>query len=400
MTTETQTTSKEFQTGGVAVVSTAHAVHDTYTGFLPALLPVLIDTFSLTNTAAGLLSLFMQLPSLLQPVFGRLADRNNLKILVVLAPTLTGAAMSLLGIAPSYGFLIFLLVLAGLSSASLHAVGPALGGRFAGNKLGRGMSFWMVGGELGRALGPLVIVTAIGALGAAGLPWLMLTGLLTSIFLFWKLHPVSTQLQITPKAGIDWKEALKGMRKVMLPLAFIIFTRALMMTAITTFLPTFLTATGSSLLMAGASLTILQVAGMVGAFLAGGLSDRFGRRRILVISFLASPILLFLFVQSEGALQIPLLILLGFFAISVVPVIMAVVLENFPENRSFANGIYMSMSFLIRALVVLLVGFLADLVDLRFTFLISAGLLPFGLIFVRLLPDSPRRIGEAETTSG
>jgi FSR family fosmidomycin resistance protein-like MFS transporter len=151
--------------------------------------------------------------------------------------------------------------------------------------------------------------------------------------------------------------------------------------------------------MAGASLTILQVAGMVGAFLAGGLSDRFGRRRILVISFIVSPILLFLFVQSEGALQIPLLILLGFFAISVVPVIMAVVLENFPENRSFANGIYMSMSFLIRALVVLLVGFLADLVDLRFTFLISAGLLPFGLIFVRLLPGSPRHSGGAETSS-
>ena len=50
----------DFQTGDVLIVSSAHAVNDTYTGFLPALLPVLIEKFSLSNTAAGALSLGMQ----------------------------------------------------------------------------------------------------------------------------------------------------------------------------------------------------------------------------------------------------------------------------------------------------------------------------------------------------
>ena len=119
MDNESNTAQGEFQTGGVATVALAHAVHDTYTGFLPALLPVLIQRLSLTNTAAGLLSVFIRLPSLFQPLIGHLADHANLRMVTILAPTITGAAMSFLGLAPTYSFLIFLLVIAGASSALL-----------------------------------------------------------------------------------------------------------------------------------------------------------------------------------------------------------------------------------------------------------------------------------------
>lgn len=388
MSTESSIDQENFQTAGVTVVSIAHAVHDTYTSFLPPLLPLLIDKFSLTNTAAGLLSVFLQVPSLFQPLIGHLADHNNLKMFIILAPSLTGAAMSFLGFAPTYGFLVFLLVLAGVSSASLHAIGPVLASTFSGKKLGKGMSFWMVGGELGRALGPLITVTTITYLSLKGLPWLMLAGLLTSVFLSAKLKTVSTRpLQKTIQ--IPWKSALLNMRAVMAPLAVLLFTRSMVTATLTIFLPTFLTTQGSSLWMAGASLTILEVSGMVGAFTAGALSDRFGRRRMLIISFITTPIFMFLFIQTTSLWQIPLLILLGFFAISIVPVIMAIVMENYPKNRSFANGIYMAVSFILSALAVLLVGFLSDLVDLRFTFMVSAGLLPLGLPFIFMLPKSP-----------
>jgi FSR family fosmidomycin resistance protein-like MFS transporter len=378
---------EKFQTGGVTIVSTAHAVHDTYTAFLPALLPVLIEKFSLTNTLAGLLSVFLTIPSLLQPFIGHLADRANLRLLIILTPAITGAAMSLLSIAPTYGFLIFLLVLAGLSSASLHAIGPVLSGTFAGKKLGRGMSFWMVGGELGRALGPLIVVTAIGYLTLEGIPWLMIAGVFTSIFLYGKLKSITTQPHNNGN-HIPWKSGLKMMRKVMAPIAILIFTRSMMVATLTTFMPTYLTTEGSSLWMAGASLSILETAGVVGAFLSGSLSDRFGRRRMLVISFIGTPIFMFLFIFSKGILQVPLLIFMGFFGISITPVIMAIVLENFPDNRSFANGIYMAFNFVLMATATLFVGQLADLVNLRFTFIISAGLILCGLPFIRLLPKS------------
>jgi FSR family fosmidomycin resistance protein-like MFS transporter len=390
MNTETNIEHEKFQTGGVTIVSTAHAVHDTYTAFLPALLPVLISKFSLTNTAAGLLSVFLQIPSLLQPFIGHLADRKNLKLLIILTPALTGSAMSLLSIAPTYGFLLFLLVIAGLSSASLHAVGPVLSGTLAGKKLGRGMSFWMVGGELGRAFGPLIVVTAIGYLTLEGLPWLMLAGILTSTFLYTKLNSITTQPRNNGN-HIPWKTALAKMRHVMIPLAILIFTRSLMIVTLTTYMPTFLTSEGSSLWVAGASLSILEAAGVVGAFLSGSLSDSFGRRRMLLISFVATPIFMFLFLQTKGLLQVPILILIGFFGISITPVIMAIVLENFPDNRSFANGVYMFFNFVLMALATLIIGALADLIDLRFTFSLSAILVLFGIPFIRMLPKSQKQ---------
>jgi FSR family fosmidomycin resistance protein-like MFS transporter len=145
--------------------------------------------------------------------------------------------------------------------------------------------------------------------------------------------------------------------------------------------------------MAGFSLTILEVAGMAGAFLAGSLSDRFGRRRMLVISFAVTPILMVLFIYAGPWWKFPLLVLMGFFAIAVVPVFMAIVMENAADQRAFANGVYMATNFLLRALAVVIVGIFSDRFDLRLAFLVSAGLLPLSLPFVQRLPKSRVRVG-------
>ena len=46
----------DFQLGKLATIAGGHAVHDTFTAFLPPLLPRFVDKFALSNTAAGLLS--------------------------------------------------------------------------------------------------------------------------------------------------------------------------------------------------------------------------------------------------------------------------------------------------------------------------------------------------------
>jgi FSR family fosmidomycin resistance protein-like MFS transporter len=390
--TEIETTfeGQEFKTAGVATISVAHAVHDTYAAFLPAFLPLLIEKFSLTNAAAGLLTVFYRLPSLLQPYIGWLADRANLRWMVILAPSITGAAMSILGQAPSYGFAVFLLILAGISSATLHATGPVLGSSLSGRHLGRGMSYWMVGGELGRALGPVMVVTAITYFTVDGVPWLMLAGILASVFLFVKLDRLSTR-SVQEMPMVDWRLGLKELRHFMVPLAAISFLRSIPLSSLTTYLPTFLRFEGSILWMAGFSLTILEVAGMLGAFLIGGLSDKFGRRRMLVVSSIVTPVLMVLFVYASPWWKLPLLALMGFFGIAVVPVMMAIVMENSPNQRAFANGVFMAVSFTLQSLAVILVGLFADKFDLRLTFLVSAAAMPLSLPFVRMLPRSVTR---------
>jgi FSR family fosmidomycin resistance protein-like MFS transporter len=378
---------ERFQTDRVLTIASGHAVHDTYTAFLPPLLPAFIANLSLSTTEAGLLTVFIQVPSLLQPFIGHLADRLSLRYFVILAPAATGVMMSLLGLAPGYAMLALLLTVAGVSSASLHAVAPVMAGRLSGQSLGRGMGFWMVGGELGRTLGPIVVVSAIQLLTLKGTPWLMIAGLVASVILYVRLRDVPGR---PPNAGqgLPWRQALHSMGPLLVPLVGIIVVRSFMITALTTYLPTFLSKEGADLWFAGASLSVLEAAGVAGALLGGAVSDRLGRRRVLLISLLTTTLFMLVFLELNGWARFPALLILGLTALSITPVVMALVQESFPDNRALANGVYMALSFTIRSGAVVVVGVLGDLFGLRLAFTVSAIIPLLGVPFIFLLPRS------------
>jgi MFS transporter, FSR family, fosmidomycin resistance protein len=379
----------DFRTGGVASITFGHATHDTYSAFLPPLLPAFIESLSLTKTEAGLLTVFLQLPSLAQPMVGHLADRISLHYFVILAPALAAVTMSLLGVMPTYGAMAVLLLLAGINSAILHSVGPVMAGHLSGRNLGRGMGIWMVGGELGRTLGPIVIVTAVQFLTLEGTPWLMLGGLAASALLFVQLRDVPGR---PPNAGsgLPWRQALGSMGPFLVPLVIIILVRSFMISALTTYLPTFLTEEGAKLWFAGVSLSVLEAAGVVGALLGGSFSDRLGRRTILLVSLLTTPVFMVAFLLVDGWVRFPLLLLLGLSSLSITPVIMALVQETFPQNRALANGVYMSLSFLIRSGAVIVLGALGDLFGMRLAFTVSAVMPLLGIPALALFPARRR----------
>ena len=180
-----------------------------------------------------------------------------------------------------------------------------------------------------------------------------------------------------------------------MPLVGIIFVRIFLNSALTTFLPIFLNEQGADLWFAGASLTILEAAGVVGAMLGGSISDRFGRRFVLFISLVATPIFMFVFLTVSGWAQIAILPLLGLTSLSITPVLMALVQESFPENRALANGIYMALGFTTRSGAVVVMGALGDLIGLRQAFSASAVLMLLGIPLILLLP-SERRLFDVE----
>lgn len=381
--------SDQFHLAGVASVTAGHAVHDTYTAFLPPLLPVLIEKFALSNAQAGLLSVFMQWPSLLQPVFGYLADHVNLRYFVVFAPAVSAAAMSLLGIAPSYAVLALLMIVVGVSTAGLHAVGPVIAGNLSGRSLGRGMGMWMVGGGLGYTVGPLIIVAALSLVKLEGTPWLMFGGILASGVLYFRLRDVSSLTNEGPRSR-PWRQAMRALRPVMIPVVGITVVRSFMASALGTYLPTFLKGEGSALWFAGAALAVFEAAGMVGALAAGSLSDRLGRRRILAAAMaLASP-LMAAFLLAHGVARLPILVALGACALSIMPVMMALLQESFPENRALVNGVYLGLSFLTNAGATLILGALADGYSMRTAFTLSAAIPLLGVPLVWMLPKGNR----------
>jgi FSR family fosmidomycin resistance protein-like MFS transporter len=378
------------QTGRVVGISAAHMLNDTYTSFTAPLLPAFIAKLALSKTEAGLLSFLQSSPSLFQPLIGHLADRADLRYLVIVAPAITSTMMSLLGLAPHYSVLALLVIVAGFSSAGLHAVGPAVAGGLSGRSLGRGMGIWMVGGSLGFALGPMAVVSVVRLLGLESTPWLMIGGWGASAFLFWRLRDVPTSLRSSDDLS-SWREGVRDMAPILTPMAGITVARALMVAATTIFLPTFLTEQGASLWFGGVSLSLYQLAGVGGALLGGSLSDRFGRRLVLLGSVVGAPLLMFVFLAAGLWVRVPVLLALGIASSSTQPVLMALVQEHSPANRALATGIYHSLAFLTEALGAVAVGALGDLLGLPVAFSVSAVALLLGL---PLIPMVPRRRGE------
>jgi len=377
---------ERFQSNRVTAIAIGHAVHDTYSAFLPSLLPLLIQRFALSKTEAGFLSFLTQAPSILQPWIGYLGDRVGLRALLFLGPALTAAMMSLVSIAPTYPSTALLLFIVGLSAAGFHAIGPALAGRLSARRLGLGMSLWMAAGELGRTLGPVIVVTAIQLIGLQRMPWLMLVGIAAALAVYWSLRGVPTQPQQVPEA-LSLPKMWRLLRRVLLPVSGIILSRALAQIAFSTFLPTFLTEEGASLWLAGGSLTLLEFAGVIGALLGGALSDRLGRKPVLGAAGLAASLSMFLFLGTNALwLRILALLSLGFTLLSMTPILMAITQEHHPEHRALANGAFMAVNFVVGSLAMVGMGWLSDRLGLHTAYSISAFIFLAGLPLILTLP--------------
>ena len=379
-----KTAESEFDTSQIFTIAGGHFTHDTYSAFVSPLLPLLQERLATNYALTGSLAIFTQLPSLLNPLIGYLADRVSLRYFVIFAPALTATLMSSLGIVNNYFVIAMLLLAGGISIAAFHAPAPAMIGRLAGRRIGTGMSIFMASGELGRTLGPIVAVAGVGWFGLEGMWRLMFVGWAVTAVLYWRLHDVSARTSTKP-AGLQ--EAWPKIRRVFPVLGWIMLARTGMVVSLTTYLPLYMKdEVDASLWLAAAALSILEGAGVAGALLSGTVSDRLGRKRVLSILLFVSPLLALLFIFGPGWLAIPLLIALGLTAISPTPVLLAIVQDVFPQHRALANGIYIGLNFLVRALAIWFIGVLADSVGLTMAFVFGTVVAFLGVPGVWLLP--------------
>lgn len=361
----------EFQTYRVTTIAFAHFIHDLYTSFLAPLLPLIIEKLSLTLSQAGLLSMVMQIPSLANPFIGLFADNKGLaRWLVILAPTLTAIPMSVIGIAPSYGMLLILVFVAGISVSLFHVPAPVTVARYSGKFKGRGMSFFMTGGELARTMGPILAVAAVSVLGLAHFHFILALALATSVLLFITLEPTREPLKAKRRGSLT--QAYKEVRHILNPLAGILSARAMMHGSMGMFLTVYVEQATGSLWLGGTALTLYEATGVAGILSAGTLSDRLGRQRVLFWALTVAPVSILLFALTSGWSQVLWLLITGFTVLSTTPVMLALVQENARENPAAANGLFMMISFAVRSLAVVAAGAIADVFGMNMMFIVSA----------------------------
>jgi len=377
---------KKFQTANVITVSLGHLMHDIYTAFLAPMLPLLIQKFSLSYSMAGFLAMCQQIPNLFNPFLGILADRIAMRYLVIFAPTVTAITMSLLGVAPSYTILVILLLVMGISSALFHVPTPVMIRKVSGNQIGKGMSFYMFGGELARTVGPLIILGAISLWGLEGTWRLMPFGIGASVILYFRLKNIKISEDFRKKQiGASVWSTFKDNLPLFIVIFGIMMFRALMRTSLSTFLPTYMEATGYGWQKGTIYLAIVEISGAAGVLFWGIMSDKIGRRNSLVIITAISPVLMYGFVETSGIPMVIFMVMLGFFLLGTTPILLALVQDRASTNMAFMNGMFMTIGFGSGAIAVVIVGALSDWIGIERAFHYAAYLAPGALPFALMI---------------
>ena len=383
---------RKFRAGSVFTVAFAHFAHDLNSAYLAPLLPLLRAKLGVSHTAVGLLTIFMQLPSLLNPLFGYLTDRFNAWLFVALAPTVSAIAIGLLGIADHYALMATLLFCAGVSSMVFHLPIVRMLHESAGRRVGLAMSTFMAGGELARALGPLLLVWVVGVWGLGGTWRLIGLGVGTSVILAWRLRG-KAGTQIPRRADPSIAQVWQALRHLFLPLSGVLFFHGLLYHTFSVFLASMVDEVGYSLKLAGAAQTAWSLAGFLGAFVGGMLSDRLGRQAAIFASIAlagTSTLALALVIESGTlALILPFLLVSGMTTSLGNPVLLAMVVEYQPRYAATSTGIYMLLELATRMGVTLVAGAVGDSQGLPASFALVGVLSLGGLFFVRRLPVIP-----------
>jgi MFS transporter, FSR family, fosmidomycin resistance protein len=374
----------------LALLALAHFTIDAYSSFFSPLLPLLVTKLQLSMTLVGTLVALASLSSSLsQPLFGLLADRIRRPWFVAFGPLTAALFLSCIGLAPSYGALVALLMLGGIGVAAFHPQSAAISAGLS-ERRALAMSIFVTGGTLGFSLGPLFAVSVVGWFGldhtwVAAIPGLLMSGLLLAWF---------ARVQSRARAATV-RPRLSELKPVLRPLSLLylaVVCRSAVSYGFMTFLPLHLHARGWSVAQGGAVLTTYLVCGALGGFLGGWLADRWGGRRVVVRSFvLAAPLYVaFLFLPDTPGLVC--LVLGGFFLQSSLPVNVVMGQELSPAHASTISSLLMGAAWGVGALLIGPIGALADARGLHSALLTLALLLGVGMVCALMLPDVRRRV--------
>ncbi len=345
----------------VLATASTHLVVDSYANLYAPLLPLLIPRLGLSLAMAGTLAMCFQLASSVsQLAFGAIADRWRPRVLLVAGPILSVIVLSAIGLANTPLALGAVLMVGGLGGAAFHPPAAALVHAVSTQRQGLAMSLHISGGSLGFSAAPLVFAPAVAALGF-GWSWLIaLPGLLALTITLRMLPPVPRPSRTSRGS---WAELRPYARPLTL-LYFIVVLRTLAAYTFATFMPVLLTSRGLSVTGASGVVSLYLFCSTMGGLVGGPLSDAYGARRLIIMTLLASVPFLVIAPLTGGWLMIALLAAGGFLLQSTLPVNVTYGQQVAPVSAATVSSLMMGFAWGTGALIVPLVGLMADRIGL------------------------------------
>jgi FSR family fosmidomycin resistance protein-like MFS transporter len=362
-----------------------HLAADLASGALPAMLVFLRPLLHLSYTKTAAVVLVSTVTSsVAQPLFGRWADRYRTTWLMP-----AGVGVGVIGIAVSplmhnYALLLVFVSVSGLGVGAFHPEAMKLARHVSGERRASGMAVFQTGGNLGIALGPLVAGVALAVVGSTGGLLLVIPGVFIAALL---VH----DLGLLGRARQAGHERARRVTTVDRPGAFRLLLVAVGLRSVAyyglfTFVPLWEVAEGHSKSYGTALLSLVLFGGAVGTLCAGPLADRYGQKPVLVASLMLSPGLVAVFALVGGAVGAVAVCLAGAVIVSTFSVTTVMGQEYLPSKIAMASGMTVGLAMGLGGIGAVLLGVIADSVDLRAALLATAAGPALGALAALWLP--------------
>jgi MFS transporter, FSR family, fosmidomycin resistance protein len=369
-----------------------HFTNDMYGNLATALAPYFVLAGKLSAPAAGALVLvFLAGSSVLQPLFGIISDRSGRRWFAVAGPAWIGCCMSPLLLAPAPWSIFLLVALGGIGTAAFHPQGASMVNRLSGASRGWSMSIFSAGGNFGYGLGPL-LATLMVAIGSQWTILLAIPGLVCSGLLR-RFAPTvkSDAVQSTAKSLRAAHANLKALTLIVLVIAI----RSGAMSAVIFLAPLYFHQQGLPPSWGSYGSTIFLLTGAVFGLYAGRLSDRIGRRPVVVWSLLLSGPLILLVGLTPGPGSWAVMAAAGAAILASNSVTVVQAQELLPGNVGLAAGLTLGLGFGLSGVITLFVSAVTKQVGPQHTILVASALPLIAAILAALGPSTAPRQAHA-----
>lgn len=378
-------------------ISGAHLINDSLQTVIPASYPILKESLDISYFQLGLITFILYLTSsVMQPVVGAYADRRPSPYILPLGMSLSLLGMLGLALAPGYIAVLGSVIFVGLASAIFHPEGSRIAYLAAGSRRGLAQSIYQVGGNTGSAMAPLMTALIFFPFGQFGAIWFTLLAGIGILLQSWIAGWYRKQLLLyprVPKAKVAGKIDSEHQKKIRSAIGLILFTsfiRSWFGASIGTYFVFFLIENfNMSIPHSQIYIFTYMGAGILGTFFGGPISDRIGRKNVIIFSLLASVPFAILLPFSNEFWAYPLLFIIGVINHSSFSVSVVYVQELVPGKVGTVSGLVTGLSFGIGAIGAVVLGAVIDLTSLT-AVIIACSYLPLLGVSGFLLPSDKK----------
>jgi len=369
-------------------ISFSHMLNDTIQSLIPAIYPLVKNSFSLSFSQVGLITLVFQMASsIFQPVVGSFTDKRPYPYALPIGMGFSLIGLVMLSLAASFYLVLLSVGLIGVGSSIFHPEASRMAHAASGGKRGLAQSIFQVGGNAGSSFGPLLAAIIVAPFGQFNVIYFSIAALIAIIVLYriggWykpkalrahvlKRNKVEVEKSSYPRKTVIWSVTI---------LLILIFSKYFYMASITSYYTFYLMDKFNvSVQSSQIHLFLFLFAVAAGTMLGGPIGDRVGRKYVIWASILGAAPFALLLPYADLFWTSVLSIIIGFVLASAFSAILVYAQELLPGNIGLVSGLFFGFAFGMGGIGSALLGQLADMTSISYVYYICSFLPLLGLI--------------------